>query len=180
MPNHGAFLPIHLLHLENITFHGASSPPQLSSKFLSQNSYRSTTWNITFSTTHSPYRELVTSTPTTHSDHLSQHCPVVKQHLHFVSRCSIHCCQYILSAHARSWPSPGQFQRNSCKINEFMNSLILLSFLQQKKKLDPYNPQKGCSPCQCYPAYLLCRDNLCRSFPFAHYSSGDAHASSCP
>ena len=50
-------------------------------------------------------------------DHLS-HFPLDQQHLHSVSRCSIHCCQYILTAHGGSWPSPSfkeTGRSNSCR-----------------------------------------------------------------
>ena len=56
-------------------------------------------------------------------DHLS-HLPLDQQHLHSVSRCSVHCCQYILSAHGGSRPSP-QFQRNWQIEFVQVNSLVL-------------------------------------------------------
>ena len=100
--------PNYCAHLIRVPFHRTPSPlPPTHTPPLSTlpNSIGHPLGMLTSPTTHPSYRKVATPTPTTHSEHHSRHLSIDQPHLHFVSRCTRHCCQFILSAYGESWPS---------------------------------------------------------------------------
>lgn len=142
MPNHGGFLPIHLLRLVSVTFHGttpSNSPP------------------IQIPLPKIPIGQPLGALPSPQLipptvNLLPPPPPLIQTTSHNMSQLLSNTstpsagapstAANISSQHMVGHGLPPVSKKEQIEFVQ-VNSLILLSFLQQKEKLDPYNPQKG-------------------------------------